>query len=350
MKFSKLFLVVCSVFLVVSCSNNDDVPQTNVPLGAYEKGFLVLNEGNQVEGTVTYVSNDLTTVTQDIYGLQNKKDGLGGYIQSIFFDGDRAYIISGSANKITVVNRYTFKLIAKIESQLYNPRYGVVKDGKAYVTNAHTYYSKNNDTGEIKNPNGNTDDYVAVINLATNTVESKIELNATANRILLENDKLYITEPYNNTNLLVVNTTTKALETPVNVDSGADTMALKSGVLYVLTNTGLKNVKVSDKSVTKLDFPSTLTGATNLTLVNDTFYFTHNNNVFSSPINAVSISQTPLFSVRDFPYGFAVFNNKIYYAIAPDFTLDGSIFIYSINGNLEKEIKVGLGPNSFYFN
>lgn len=68
---------------------------------------------------------------------------------------------------INVVNRYTFKLIAKIDSGLANPRYGVTKDGKAYVTNANTYSYINPTTGD-------TDDYVAVINLATNKVESKL--------------------------------------------------------------------------------------------------------------------------------------------------------------------------------
>jgi hypothetical protein len=349
MKFSKLVLVVFSVFLVVSCSN-DDTPITNVPFVSYEKGFLVLNEGNDTKGTVTYVSNDLATVSQDIYGLQNGKDGLGGYLQSMFFDGNNAYIISGSANKITVVNRYTFKLIGKIETDLKNPRYGVAKDGKAYVTNANTFYYKD-DKGVITNPNGNTDDYVAVINLSNNTVESKIQLNATANRITLANSKLYITEPYNNTDVLVVNTATKALETPISVGAGADTMASKNGVLHVLTTAGLSNVDLANTSVTKLDFPTTMTGCANLTLVNDTFYFTNDKNVFSSPINATTITQTPFISGTASPYGFTVFNNKIYFAVATsDFKSDGSISVYSIAGTLEKEIKVGLAPNGFYFN
>src|SRR5690606_22260574 len=107
-----------------------------------------------------------------------------------------------------------------IETGLVAPRYGVVKDGKAYVTNANTYAN----WGDPADAPGYTDDYVAVINLATNQVESKIELNATANRIVLENGKLYISEPYNNDKVLVVNPTTKTLEAPVNVGSDADTM------------------------------------------------------------------------------------------------------------------------------
>ncbi len=63
---------------------------------------------------------------------------------------------------------------------------------------------------------GNTDDYIAIIDLATNKVESKIELKATANRIVLENGKLYITDTYND-KVLVVNPATKALETPVTI-------------------------------------------------------------------------------------------------------------------------------------
>ena len=63
-----------------------------------------------------------------------------------------------------------------------NPRYGVVKDGKAYVTNANTYLMGDPATVD-------TDDYVAVIDLTTNKVESKIELNEQLKE-LLENRKI----------------------------------------------------------------------------------------------------------------------------------------------------------------
>src|SRR5690606_21166988 len=121
-------------------------------------------------------------------------------------------------------------LITKIDTGLKNPRYGVVKDGKAYVTNANTYAA----WGAAEDAVGNTDDYVAIIDLKTNKYESKIDLNGTGNRIIEENGKLYITEPNISQKLLIVNITTKELETPVIIGSSADSIEEEDGILYIL--------------------------------------------------------------------------------------------------------------------
>jgi len=40
---------------------------------------------------------------------------------------------------------------------------------------------------------------------------------------------------------------------------------------------------------------------------------------------------------------------QIYVGDAADFASNGSVFIYSLEGQLVKEFNVGLAPNSFYF-
>jgi hypothetical protein len=348
MKLTRLFFLAISVSLFVSCSNDD----SDTPKGVYDNGFFILNEGNSGGGSVSFASDDLATVTSDVYKTANAGDFAGVYLQNIFFDGDKAYIIAGGSNVINVVNRYTFKLIAKIDSGLANPRYGVVKDGKAYVTNANTYAYINPATGD-------TDDYIAVIDLATNKVESKINLNATANRILLENGKLYITEPYSSDKLLVVNPTTKALETPVNLGLGADTMEAKDGILYILRNpykdrTEILKVRLSDKGTTKIVFPESLDGKGYLDIYNDKIYYTAKNGVYAISTTATAASTVSILPAA-FPaaasvYGFAVNNDRIYIADSGDYASNSKAYIYNLAGFLQKELTVGVGPNGFYFN
>jgi hypothetical protein len=351
MKFSKLFLMaLVSVSLFVSCTNDaDDI----VDSGDYNKGVLVLNEGSAGQGSVSYISNDLTSFTQDAYTTVNGSDLLGKYVQSIFFDGDKAYIIAGGSNKITVVNRNTFKIIAKIETGLVAPRYGVVKDGKAYVTNANTYA----DWGASATAPGNTDDYVAVIDLATNKLESKIELNATANRIVEKNGKLYITEPYTSSNLLVVNIATKALETPIAIGSNADTMEEKDGTVYILRGpysdrSEIVKVNLSDKTTSKITFPESLDGAGYLDIYNNKIYYSVSNSVYSINTNATVASTTPILTASSVAnlYGFAVNNNFIYLADSGNYKEDSKAYVYNLTGTLQKEFTVGVGPNGFYFN
>lgn len=353
MKFSKLVLVtLASTLFFVSCSNDGDVPVAPV-LGAYENGAFILNEGGSGQGSVSFISNDLVNFSQDVYGTVNPGDLFGKYVQSIFFNGDYAYIIAGGSNKITVVNRKTFKLVAKIETGLVAPRYGVVKDGKAYVTNANTYSYANPTTG-------NTDDYVAVINLSTNLVESTIPLNATANRIVLENGKLYITEPYNNDKVLVVNPTTNTLGTPITVGTDADSMEVKNGTLYVLRSpyggpSEIVKVKLSDSSLTNVVFPAALNDAKNLDIYENKIYYTVGTSVYAMDVTASAASTTAILSYTSTSaygkmYGFSVNNNYIYIADGGDFTANSKAYIYSISGTLQKELTVGVGPNGFYFN
>ena len=352
MKLTRVLLVAFTFAFLASCTNDDN---ENVSKGNYDNGVFILNEGNSSGGSVSFLGDDLTTFKQDVYGAENPGDlaGAGKYLQNIFFDGDKAYVIAGGSNVINVVNRYTFKLLAKIETGLITPRYGVVKNGKAYVTNANTYAYANPATG-------NTDDFVAVIDLATNKVESKIDLNATANRIVLEGDKLYITEPYNSDKVLVVNTVTKALETPITVGSSANTMEVKNGILYVLASpygsaSKIVKVKLSDKSITEVVFPSALTGAGNLDIYGSKIYFTKGTGVYSMDIAATQPSDEPIFNYSSTSqygvmYGFAVENDKIYIADGGDFASNSKAYVYSLTGTLQKEITVGVGPNGFYFN
>ncbi|MHC0448269.1 YncE family protein [Flavobacterium sp. 3-218] len=343
MKFSKLLLIALSISLFASCSSDDD----DSPKGAYDNGFFILNEGSTDAGTVSFSSNDFSIFTKDAYKAENGSDVLGKFVQNIFFSGDRAYIIAGGSNVITVVNRYTFKLIAKIDSGLANPRYGVVKDGKAYVTNANTYSYINPETGD-------TDDYVAVINLATNTVESKIELNATANRLILEDGKLYITEPNSSTKLLIVNIATKAIET-VEIGLSGDSIEEENGTLFILKApfTGLGEivkVKISDKSVSRIPFPESLAGTRGMDIENNKIYYTAGSAVYAMDINATTPSTTAIInSPATNIYGFAVENNRIYIADAA-FNKDSKAFIYNLSGVLQKELTVGVGANGFYFN
>lgn len=345
MKISKLLLITFSVFLFASCSNDDN----DQPKGEYDNGFFVLNEGSSGQGTVSFSSDDFSVFTKDVYTAANGTDLLGKYAQNIFFDGNRAYIIAGGSNVINVVDRYTFKLIAKIDSGLANPRYGVVKDGKAYVTNANTYSYINPDTGD-------TDDYVAIIDLATNTFESKIDLNATANRIIEKNGKLYITEPYNSDKLLVVNIATKTLETPVTIGSSADSMEEENGLLYVLRSpygdrSEIVKVKLSDKTTTKITFPESLDGAGFLDIYENNIYYTVGSSVYSMGINGTTASTTSILtSPAGYLYGFAVRNNRIYVSDSGDFKADSKAYIYNLTGVLQKELTVGVGPNGFYFN
>ncbi|HLA56974.1 MAG TPA: hypothetical protein VK623_12790 [Flavobacterium sp.] len=347
MKINKLFLAALAGGLFfASCDSNDD---NEAPLGSYDNGFLVLNEGGT--GEVTYISNDLQTVQQDVFNVVNgDAHDLGTYTQSIFFDGDRAFVISNGSNKITVVNRYTFEYIATIDTGMVVPRYGVAYNGKAYVTNLNTFGSA-------------TDDFITVINLATLAVEDPIVVNTYADHIVAEGGNLYVAGGSfgSGDKVTVINAATKTIVTAITVGESPNSMEERNGILYVLCGSfaaDSKVVRIDTDDNTIIDdvtFPNTMGNAQNLDIEDGKIYFSVGPKVYKIATNAETVTDTPLFDTEStsgyIGYGFAVNGNKVYISeAADDFSSDGKIFIYSTAGAFIDNITVGLGPNGFYFN
>lgn len=345
MKITKLlFMAFASAMLFVSCSN-DASDSSDIPLGIYDKGVLIVNEGNGAAGSISYLNNDFATIRQDIFGTENPGQGIGGYVQSIFFDGNRAFIISNGSNKITVVNRYTFAFIAKIETGFKVPRYGVVVNGKAYVTNLNTF-------------NSLTDDFISVIDLSSLQVETSIPVTAIAEKIIAENGKLYVANGTygEGSSIKIIDIATKSIVSSIDVGISPNSMEMENGFLYVLCANYVddsKLVKINTATNQKVS-EITMTGlvnAQNLNIENNTLYFTVNSAVFRENLSSATISSTPLFSsTATTLYGFNVNNNRIFVSDAKNYASDGEVFIYTTAGILQKQFSVGLNPNGFYFN
>ena len=181
MKISK---VILSMFLlsvlIISCNDDDDIIE---PKGDYENGLLISGEGSgTVSGSVTYVSNDFTTVEHTIYNKVNTGKEFSYYLQSLAFDSNNAYICVDTQNTITAVNRYTFEEVGVISEGLVLPRYMTVVGDKGYVTNwGDGAYGADVD-----------DDFVAVIDLNSFTVTNTIPVGIGPERIIENNGKLYV--------------------------------------------------------------------------------------------------------------------------------------------------------------
>lgn len=362
MKISRI-LLLAFVFipLFLSCTNDEDVPVAPIP-GAYENGFFVLNEGNATAGSITFVSNDLSKVQQDIYSAVNPSvnpiDGLGGYVQSIFFNGDLAYIISNGSNKITIVNRYTFKLVGKIESGLTIPRFGVVVNGKAYVTNLNTYAPY---LAPANHP-GNSDDFVAVINLTSNTVETTIPLGTFGEKIAAINGKIYIANgAFGEGNTMqILNPATNTVSSTLTFGASPNSMFEKNGSLYVLcsnsiANSELAKINTSTNLITStITFDASLQNAQNLNYDNNKFYFSVGNKVYDEDLATTTVSATELLTAvipANILYGMSVNKGRIFVTDLVDYASNAKINIFTAStGGFQKTIDVGLIPNGFYFN
>ncbi|HET8810079.1 MAG TPA: DUF5074 domain-containing protein [Flavobacteriaceae bacterium] len=343
------FASLLSMFFLMSCSNDDTFDPIDDPNLVFDNGFFVLNEGafGGAPGTATFVSNNLETVEHEIYMAANptKELGLGTVLQSMFFHGENAYIISNGSNVITVVNRYTFEFVGEITGGLNAPRYGAAVNGKAYVTNQAGWQTSE-------------DDFIAVINLETLEVEETVLANAPVEYILEENDKLYIQNAgYGIGNeISVLDPATNSITASITVGEGLNSIEIEDNTLYALSSSKIEKVDLSSLGVTTLaSFPTDFGSVSNLEVENGEIYFTSGDKIYSMAIGASQIPANPIIdynSNSEFGamYGFEVEENRIFIAEGGDFASSSYVKIYSISGDLEKEINVGVAPNGFYFN
>lgn len=346
-------LLTLSGLFLTACTNDDDV---SIPLGAYDNGVLILNQGNFGGGnsSISFWSNDFSTFEFNAFSSVNPSVTLGDTAQDLGFYGDKAYIVVNLSNTIQVVNRYTLEHLTTISTGLSNPRYIAFANGNAYVTN----------WGDASNAE---DDYVAVINLTSNSVTSFIPVTEGPERILEHDDKLFIAHMggYGFGNSISVIQANNNSVSSIEVGDVPNSMALVNNDLYVLcggkpswaepeTSGSLVKINLSTNTVTAA-LPFLLGNhPSNLIFHDNKFYYTVDSNVFSKTIEANTIPTTPIFSTTAQGvygvYSFAIANNKIFVGDATDYNSNGKVYIYSLTGTLENQETVGVIPGGFYFN
>lgn len=357
MKLNKLVLAaIAGSLMFVSCSD-DDNKITDVPSGAYDNGVIVLNEGGFGAGnaSASYIS-DALSLENNIFSSVNSGSLLGDTAQDLGFNNDLAYIVLNGSNKIEIVNRYTFVKVATIANGLVNPRFIEFENGKAYVTCWGD--------GTVT-----TDDYVAVIDLASNTISTTISVAEGPERIVEENGKLYVAHKggygFGNT-ITVINTANNSVATTITVGDVPNSLEIENGNLYVMsagfpsyaeveTAGRLDVISLATNTVTRtVNFAESTDHPSNLVIEDDAIYYTVDNGIYTMALTATTLPATSLFTTTAQGvygvYSFAVEDNLIYVGDAGDYSANGQVHVYSLQGSLQKSFTVGVIPTGFFFN
>ena len=372
MKITRLFFAIIIAAFLNSCANEDFEPQIPKPSGKYESGAFVLNEGSfgSSNASVSFISNDLNKFENSVFDAVNPAIILGDAAQSICFNGDLAYIVVTSSNKIQIVNRYTMLKVGEITTGLNNPRYMVIANGQGFVTNWGTVTSS---TPQV--PETTPDDFVAVINLTTNTVSSTIPVVEGPERIISNGNNLYVAHKggyYFGNSITVINSTTSAktaistgdLPTSILISNGSLWVLCKGNPNYASIETAGKLQKISlttNAILESFSFPSASSHPENLESFNNKFYYTIDSKIYKmnlTPAAAIALPTAPIFSTTiQNVYGFAVKSDRIYVSGYNSYSDPGKIEVFAAGelndpptGNLLKSQTVGFFPNGFYFN
>ncbi|RZJ74719.1 MAG: hypothetical protein EOO45_07760 [Flavobacterium sp.] len=355
MKLNRLFAMLALTGLFISCTS-DDSSTPDVPKGSFDNGVLVLNEGgfNFGNASVSFLSNDFM-LENNIFSRVNSGAVLGDTGQDIGLNGELAYIVVNNSHKIEVVNRYSFVKVATITTGLDNPRYIAFYNNKAFVTNWGS--------GEVA-----TDDFVAVIDLSTNTVTSSIPVAEGPEKIIEENGKLYIAHSggfgYGST-VTVLNASNNSFITSIPVGDVPNSLDVEDDKLYVLsggkpafagseTAGSLHVINLTNNNVTATHNFALGQHPSHLTIEDDAVYYVEDKSVYKMSMSATVLPEQPLFTTQANGaysiYSFAIEDSRIYLGNAGNYNSNGTMQVFSLTGQLLNTSTVGVIPTGFYFN
>ena len=327
---------------------------TSFSFSQFSNGIYVTNEGGFGAGnaSVSFISS--TNVLQNnIFAIANAGAVLGDTVQSMFFEGSKAYIILNGSGTIKVVNRYTMALQATITG-LINPRYMTSYLGKLYVTCWGD--------GAVT-----TDDNVQVIDIATNTLGANFSVSEGPENIVLYNGLLYVAHKggysFGKT-VSVINPVTATVLAPITVGDVPTSLEINNGFLYILCagkpiysmsetfGSLVKYNLTTNATVNTIPFPTL--HPNNLKIVGSDLYYTTGSSVYKNVLSATTLPtpNTPFLTttpqgVNDI-YSFNIIDNVLYVGDAGNFTAAGKAYTYSTAGVLINSFTVGVSPNGFY--
>ncbi|MBN8578033.1 MAG: SMP-30/gluconolactonase/LRE family protein [Cytophagales bacterium] len=340
--FKNLFAVgLLFAIASISLSCKED---SETPAGEFSTGVLIVNEGafGRSDGSITHYNPDSKMVTQDIYGKKNDGLALGDVVQSLTIEGDFAYAVVNNDNKVVVANAHNFQMQHVIGS-VSLPRYFTTLNGKGYLTEWVNF----TDPGRV-----------AVINLATHTVENTIATDYGSENIIAANGKLFVSNNFTNTiSVVTLPASTATIEV---ANAPGDLVLDAEGKLWVLCggnygeeNASLHRINTTTNMVEKI--LELNMGANRLAInkAKSQLYLTSGIQVYKISVTDTSVPENSFLTIEAAVglYGIGVDpqTDEIYLADAKGFAANGTIYRYTATGTLVDEFTSGKGPNGFVF-
>lgn len=317
----------------------------------YSNGYIVSNEGNYgtPTGEISYIDAN-NNITNNVYHLANNGEALGDILQSIYFNGDKSYLVLNNSNKVVVTNRASFVKSATITNNIVQPRYTTVANGKIFTSNWGS----------------NTTQFVSIHDATTLAYITSIPLSEDPEEIVTVNGKVYVNKSsYRAGNSIeVIDPTTNTIIKTITLSSGLQSLAVVGNDIFALCtgSTGSTVYKINTSTDTVAGSVANATvvppsdyEALKFTSDGTKLFIAGVTNVYSLNTDLASFSSTPIFTTTastnygDF-YGFAAIDGKIFQGNANSFGPTSTVNVYNQTGTLLNTFTTTIGANNVYKN
>ena len=346
-RFSIWQLTFTVLIFFTACEKNPDPIASK---GAYENGVFITCEGKFTggTGTVSFYNREKSGVKNDLFSLENSGAVVGNILQSMTVHEGIGYLMVNNANKVLIVDPYTFKYKDSIGGTIL-PRYLVGADTKkAYLSE----WGAGGVTGSVK-----------VVDIATRKVTKTILTGSGAEKMLKVGNRLYVCNAGGfglDSTVAVIDTDNDVLLSKIAVgynpssivaDANGDIWVLSGGSFSKTTGSNLVKIKgiavVSTFEVPKYASNLVIDGAKN------NLYYLAQKSIWKKDLGTTTPSVFFQNAGISTPYalGFDAKSNSLYLSDAKDYASTGTLFIVDPTAAVFKDsVKVGIVPGGFSFN
>lgn len=334
------------IFILFACDDSG----SERPLGAYETGILIMNEGafGSNDGEVYHLEPTSGFLKPNIFETENNRP-FAGLLEDMVIEGERLYLVANTG-KVEIVNSGDFKSRGAVAGGLDQPRSLAINGNKLFISDYGPYDASYN----------TPDSYIAVVNgLDGGAVGKKIQVSNKPED-LYPIGKFVLVAGSEEKSLQVIDTETETL-TKTLVVAGSPTQFFTIGTqLWLFSPASDKvyfhRINTSNFELTET-FEMAIPDATGkmaignngrIYLLTSTGWPTYEDAVASVTIpNTQPIVKELITGSGFYGIGFDQNRGELYVANAKGFQGNGNVTIYNESGTVLKTLDVGRGPSGF---
>ncbi|MFD2036984.1 YncE family protein [Belliella marina] len=346
------YLFALSLF-IYSCDSSRD----ERPLGEYEKGLLIINEGNfsSRDGDISHYNFNTGDVQQNIFEKVNSRP-FAGIIQDIVEFEDYFYLVANTG-KVEIVDKITFKSLGSVggntedneNPELIQPRSAIVADNKIYIA----------DHGPYDDSWANPESYIAIVNdkMGGDVVE-KIETSSRPEKLYrINNDILIACTAARKIDVLGIgdDAISKSIEIP---GTPAEFLEFDGKLLLFSRNSNtvfFHEINKSDYSISNTTEISIANPTSNIALGENGEAYIITRDGSNNLVSKISISSGQVINAnffegsRFYGIGYDKVDKYVYVADNNGFQGSGTVMVINQNGEEVKKITSGAAPSGFIF-
>ncbi|RZS96602.1 YncE family protein [Cecembia calidifontis] len=345
-KFSIYGLALIGLLSLFSCM--EDSPQ--IPLGEFEKGILIMNEGafGANDGEVYHYDPATGTIQQNVFESKNGRP-FAGLLQDMVASEGRLYLVANTG-KVEVVGLKDFTSRGAVTSGLDISRSLVIANQKMYISDWGPY------DANFNNPNS----YIAIVNhLDGGTVSKKIPVSTRPEGMFVAGNQLLI-GCSDAKKLEVVSLATDELVKTIALEGMPTRFFESEGKLYLFARDSEKvyfheinrnNIEIINTvsvSLARATSNFALTDSGELLVITSTGWPSYNDAVAKVKVATGEVISAELFTGSGFyGIGYHVDRKEIYIADNNAFQGNGTVIVLDQSGIQKKTIPAGRGPSGF---